>query len=201
VDVAGSRIRSRGVKGRRGTRRVLWREVPDWLMERCSPLSPGRPDAGATAVLGPERGDDAGRDRARLSERRDPDVLTSRPPPSARLLVARLRGARPRARGTHRALEGVHDPRRLHPRQPPDEVDTEQVSALIGAPDRRAGVVSVWSQAGLEGREPAWMLIASASSGRSRPSRPGPLRAVRGSPRTPPACPRRGRRRSCQRRR
>ena len=33
VDVAGSRIRSRGVKGRRGTRRVLWREVPPWLME------------------------------------------------------------------------------------------------------------------------------------------------------------------------
>jgi integrase len=33
VDVAGSRIRSRGVKGRRGTRRVLWREVPEWLMQ------------------------------------------------------------------------------------------------------------------------------------------------------------------------
>ena len=33
VDVVGSRIRSRGVKGRRGTRRVLWREVPVWLME------------------------------------------------------------------------------------------------------------------------------------------------------------------------
>ena len=32
VDVVGSRIRSRGVKGRRGTRRVLWREVPPWLM-------------------------------------------------------------------------------------------------------------------------------------------------------------------------
>ncbi len=29
----GSRIRSRGVKGRRGTRRVLWRQVPVWLME------------------------------------------------------------------------------------------------------------------------------------------------------------------------
>lgn len=34
VDVAGSRIRSRGVKGRRGTRRVLWREVPEWLIDR-----------------------------------------------------------------------------------------------------------------------------------------------------------------------
>lgn len=33
VDIAGSRIRSRGVKGRRGTRRVLWREVPPWLMD------------------------------------------------------------------------------------------------------------------------------------------------------------------------
>jgi integrase len=33
VDVQGSRIRSRGVKGRRGTRRVLWRYVPEWLME------------------------------------------------------------------------------------------------------------------------------------------------------------------------
>ena len=33
IDVTGSRIRSRGVKGRRGTRRVLWREVPPWLME------------------------------------------------------------------------------------------------------------------------------------------------------------------------
>jgi integrase len=33
VDVSGSRIRSRGVKGRRGTRRVVWREVPPWLME------------------------------------------------------------------------------------------------------------------------------------------------------------------------
>jgi integrase len=33
VDVQGSRIRSRGVKGRRGTRRVLWRQVPPWLME------------------------------------------------------------------------------------------------------------------------------------------------------------------------
>jgi integrase len=32
VDVRGSRIRSRGVKGRRGTRRVLWRRVPPWLM-------------------------------------------------------------------------------------------------------------------------------------------------------------------------
>jgi integrase len=32
VDVAASRIRSRGVKGRRGTRRVLWRDVPAWLM-------------------------------------------------------------------------------------------------------------------------------------------------------------------------
>ena len=29
----GFRIRSRGVKGRRGTRRVLWRPVPPWLME------------------------------------------------------------------------------------------------------------------------------------------------------------------------
>lgn len=29
----GSRIRSRGVKGRRGTRRVLWRQVPLWLIE------------------------------------------------------------------------------------------------------------------------------------------------------------------------
>lgn len=33
VDVAGSRIRSRGVKGRRGHRRVLWRQVPVWLLE------------------------------------------------------------------------------------------------------------------------------------------------------------------------
>jgi integrase len=33
VDVTASRIRSRGVKGRRGTRRVLWREVPPWLMK------------------------------------------------------------------------------------------------------------------------------------------------------------------------
>jgi integrase len=33
VDVDGSRIRSRGVKGRRGTRRVLWRQVPVWLLE------------------------------------------------------------------------------------------------------------------------------------------------------------------------
>lgn len=33
MDVEASRIRSRGVKGRRGTRRVLWREVPEWLME------------------------------------------------------------------------------------------------------------------------------------------------------------------------
>jgi integrase len=33
VDVQASRIRSRGVKGRRGTRRVLWRQVPPWLME------------------------------------------------------------------------------------------------------------------------------------------------------------------------
>jgi integrase len=33
VDVQGSRIRSRGVKGRRGTRRVLWRQVPPWLLE------------------------------------------------------------------------------------------------------------------------------------------------------------------------
>ena len=32
VDVEASRIRSRGVKGRRGTRRVLWRQVPPWLM-------------------------------------------------------------------------------------------------------------------------------------------------------------------------
>jgi integrase len=33
VDVEASRIRSHGVKGRRGTRRVMWREVPPWLME------------------------------------------------------------------------------------------------------------------------------------------------------------------------
>ena len=33
VDVVASRIRSRGVKGRRGTRRVLWRQVPSWLMD------------------------------------------------------------------------------------------------------------------------------------------------------------------------
>ncbi len=33
VDVACSRIRSRGVKGRRGTRRVIWRQVPPWLMQ------------------------------------------------------------------------------------------------------------------------------------------------------------------------
>lgn len=33
VDVTGSRIRSRGVKGRRGTRRVLWRQVPPWLLQ------------------------------------------------------------------------------------------------------------------------------------------------------------------------
>ena len=33
VDVQDSRIRSRGVKGRRGTRRVLWRQVPPWLLE------------------------------------------------------------------------------------------------------------------------------------------------------------------------
>jgi integrase len=33
VDEDGLRIRSRGVKGRRGTRRVLWRQVPDWLMQ------------------------------------------------------------------------------------------------------------------------------------------------------------------------
>jgi integrase len=33
VDVQSSRIRSRGVKGRRGTRRVLWRPAPEWLME------------------------------------------------------------------------------------------------------------------------------------------------------------------------
>jgi integrase len=33
VDVAGSRIRSRGVKGRRGNRRVLWRQVPAWLLD------------------------------------------------------------------------------------------------------------------------------------------------------------------------
>lgn len=33
VDVHASRIRSRGVKGRRGTRRVLWRQVPEWLMQ------------------------------------------------------------------------------------------------------------------------------------------------------------------------
>jgi integrase len=33
VDLQDSRIRSRGVKGRRGTRRVLWRQVPPWLME------------------------------------------------------------------------------------------------------------------------------------------------------------------------
>ena len=33
MDVQGSRIRSRGVKGRRGTRRVLWRQVPTWLMD------------------------------------------------------------------------------------------------------------------------------------------------------------------------
>ncbi len=33
VDVERSRIRSRGVKGRRGTRRALWRHVPPWLMD------------------------------------------------------------------------------------------------------------------------------------------------------------------------
>jgi len=33
VDVQESRIRSRGVKGKRGTRRVLWRQVPVWFME------------------------------------------------------------------------------------------------------------------------------------------------------------------------
>ena len=33
VDIQGSRIRSRGVKGRRGTRRVLWRQVPPWLLQ------------------------------------------------------------------------------------------------------------------------------------------------------------------------
>jgi integrase len=32
VDVTGSRIHWRGVKGRRGIRRVLWREVSPWLM-------------------------------------------------------------------------------------------------------------------------------------------------------------------------
>jgi integrase len=48
VDVAGSRIRSRGAKGRRGTRRVIWREVPPWLMEHLletvppDDRSPGR---------------------------------------------------------------------------------------------------------------------------------------------------------------
>lgn len=46
VDVASSRIRSRGVKGRRGTRRVLWREVPEWLMERLLETVP--PDDRAT---------------------------------------------------------------------------------------------------------------------------------------------------------
>jgi len=33
VDVQGSRVRSRGVKGRRGTRRVMWRQVPPWLLQ------------------------------------------------------------------------------------------------------------------------------------------------------------------------
>ena len=33
MDIQGSRIRSRGVKGRRGTRRVLWRQTPEWLLE------------------------------------------------------------------------------------------------------------------------------------------------------------------------
>jgi len=48
VDVAGSRIRSRGIKGRRGTRRVMWREAPPWLMEHLlatvppDDRSPGR---------------------------------------------------------------------------------------------------------------------------------------------------------------
>ena len=40
VDIAGSRIRSRGVKGRRGTRRVLWREVPPWLMDALLEMVP-----------------------------------------------------------------------------------------------------------------------------------------------------------------
>jgi len=40
VDVAGSRIRSRGVKGRRGHRRVLWRQVPGWLLEHLLALVP-----------------------------------------------------------------------------------------------------------------------------------------------------------------
>jgi len=48
VDAVGSRIRSRGVKGRRGTRRVLWRDVPEWLMRELldtvppDDRSPGR---------------------------------------------------------------------------------------------------------------------------------------------------------------
>ena len=40
VDVAGSRIRSRGVEGTRGTRRVLWRTVPPWLMEHLLEMVP-----------------------------------------------------------------------------------------------------------------------------------------------------------------
>ena len=33
VDVQRSRIRSRGVKGRRGTHGVRWRQVPPWLLQ------------------------------------------------------------------------------------------------------------------------------------------------------------------------
>jgi len=58
VDVAGSRIRSRGVKGRRGTRRVLWRTVPPWLMRHLLetvPPTTARPAGGSSLTSRKER--------------------------------------------------------------------------------------------------------------------------------------------------
>ena len=102
VDVQGSRIRSRGVKGRRGTRRVLWRQVPPWLLEVLIASVPRDDDRTfeRRPVPRPERGHDARRDRPRLTGRRDPPLLAARPSASPRIALARGRNAGTRGRRT-----------------------------------------------------------------------------------------------------
>ena len=95
VDVVGSPIRSRGVKGRRGTRRVLWREVPAWLMrELLDTVPPDDRSPGRKLFPGLKEG--TMRDSMRACRAAGIPGLAGRFASPSRLAVASRRDARTR---------------------------------------------------------------------------------------------------------
>jgi integrase len=146
VDLQDSRIRSRGVKGRRGTRRVLWRQVPPWLMEvLLSDVSPDDRTPERKLFMGVERGNDARRHRPRLTRCGPTALLAARSSPPSRLVVARLGNTRTRAGRADGSLEALDEPRRLQPRDAARRGCKRATFGPDRALDDRAGVVPVWS--------------------------------------------------------